>query len=163
MIQSLQQETWCHRSLCPQPALVLSLTEDTGFNPLLLWVGRSSRWFFKWHAISCSPSCVSWFRRDFLLMILIPPKIIREWGSLLLYLCLWDVQIYLASEGKWTSVSERREDHLFWKQKWMPLRLWSHLQKQIFLLRPFWWYKHAIISLLFPAQIQPANEMGWYL
>ena len=104
---------------------------------------------------------LSWFRRDFLLMILIPPKIIREWGGLLLYLCLWDVQTYLASEGKWTSVREERT--LFWKDKWMLLRFWSHLQKQIFLLRPFWWYKHAIISLLFPAQIQPANEMGWYL
>lgn len=61
--------------------------------PILLWVGHDNRWAFKWHAASCSPTCVSWFRWDFLLMILIPPKIIREQGNLLSYLCLWDVQI----------------------------------------------------------------------
>lgn len=49
--------------------------------------------FLRWHAVSCSPTFVSWFCWDFLLMILIPAEIIREHGSLLLCSCLWDVLI----------------------------------------------------------------------
>ena len=36
-----------------------------GFNPALLWVGHSSRWLFKWHAVSCSPACVKLISQGF--------------------------------------------------------------------------------------------------
>ena len=73
---------------------------------------------------SCSPA--SWFRWDFLLMILIPPKIIREQEVCFYIRALGCTD--LASEGKWTSPNERIRGNSILKEKWMLLRFWNHLK-----------------------------------
>lgn len=111
--------------LSPWPALGTSLAEGTGFGPcipVLLWVGHN-RWLFQWHAGSCSPACASRFRWDFLLMILIPPKIIREKEVCFYIHALGCTD--LVSEGKWTPLNEDRGNSIF-KEKWLLLRFWYH-------------------------------------
>lgn len=115
--------------LSPWPALGTSLAEGTGFGPcipVLLWVGHN-RWLFQWHAGSCSPACASRFRWDFLLMILIPPKIIREQGRLRLHSCLGMYRFSIWRKMNSTEWEDRGNS--IFKEKWLLLRFWNHLKE----------------------------------
>lgn len=138
MTQALGQSDLESSHLSPRPILGTSLAEAAGFSPcipVLLWVGHN-RCPFQWHTCSCSSACASWFRWDFLLMILIPPKIIREQGSLLLHSCLGMYRFSIWRKMNFTEWEERGNS--IFKEKWVLLQFWMQLKELNLFLWPFW-------------------------